>query len=94
MSNAWATSLGPLIDHKLYELGKLGAASKQLSKVKKNKKTIRRCHIAMASIVSDMRHVHGAIIKIHPELKGLFDSLLLLYADCKNGNAEQYIHKG
>ena len=92
MNNAWTTNLGPLIDHKLYELGKLGSAAKQLATRKMHKKLARRCHIAMAFIVNDIRPVYDEVLKARPDMKDLFEALALLYKDCENGYKEHYIN--
>lgn len=80
--------------HKMQELDNLGAASKQLSRKKKNIKTVRRCHIAMAYIVSDIWPKREVVLKERPELREFFTAMLLLHRDCKNGYAQRYIDRG
>lgn len=77
----------------LNQLHVLGGASKQLSKKKKHVKLARRCHIVMASIVSELWPHRKKVFKEHPELKELFEALMLLYLDCENGYADNYINE-
>lgn len=92
-NKTWSCNLGLLIDYKLSELGKLGGASKQLSKRKMHRKLERRCHIAMAYIVNDLKRVKSIIFEAHPEMEDLFASLEFLYRACENGFSERYINE-
>lgn len=76
---------------KIAELRKLGAASKQLSKKKKNIRTVRRCHIAMAYIVNDIWPMRERVLEELPGFEEFLESLMLLYQDCENGHAQEYI---
>lgn len=88
-------SVSPLfLDQKLSDLGKLGGASKQLAKRTRGKKLARRCHIAMAYIVNDIWGQRETIFETHPELKEFMEALMVLYKDCENGHAEEYINTG
>ena len=47
----------------------------------------------MASIVSELWPHRKKVFKEHPELKELFEALMLLYLDCENGYADNYINE-
>lgn len=93
MKNNVSTTIGPLVDHKLAQLKNLGAASKQLSKAKRNKRLIRRCHIAMAFIVNEIKPAHDKILEVLPDMKELFEALMKLHEDCIRGHADAYINE-